>query len=156
MDDLIFSESKEDELLCIKQGIEQFCKASGQKVNYSKSSMLWSSNISAVEAKRLGDCVGAPLKHSLGKYLGHHVLSRGRSGDAHKELIDRVCSKFDGWRVRCLSREAELLWHKPCLLVFLSFICSWRSYRVGFIKHWIELRELVFGDVLRGEEVCIY
>lgn len=70
-DDLLFfSEADRDQLHCIKQGIEQFCKASWQKVNYSKSSMICSNNITTVEAKELSDSIGVSLKHNPGEVLG--------------------------------------------------------------------------------------
>lgn len=99
-DDLIlFTEAKEDQLICIKEGLELFCKSSGQKVNYIKSSMICSSNISHAEVEKLSSCFGVPLKGSLGKYLGHHVLSGGRNDIAHKELVKRVQARLDGWQV---------------------------------------------------------
>lgn len=43
---LLFSEAKADQLACIKEGLDLFCGCSGQRVNYIKSSMFCSANVS--------------------------------------------------------------------------------------------------------------
>lgn len=71
-DDLmLFSEASEDQVACIKVGLNLFCKASGQKVNYNKSLMFVSSNIFEQVASRLSDSMGVPLTKEFGKYFGH-------------------------------------------------------------------------------------
>lgn len=94
--------------MCINKGLELFCKSSGKKVNYGNSWMLCSNNISTAEAERLSTCFGMPLTKKMGKYLGDHVLSGGRNGDVHKDLVDRVRSRLDGWKMRCLSRAGRI------------------------------------------------
>lgn len=70
---LIFSEAKEDQLVCIKEGLDHFCSCSGQRVNYLKSSMFVSPNINALEAERLSNIMEIPLKKKIRKYLGHII-----------------------------------------------------------------------------------
>lgn len=55
---LIFSEACEVQLLCIKEGLEAFCKCSGQRISFQKSSMFFSSSVPAAEAERLSNMVG--------------------------------------------------------------------------------------------------
>lgn len=70
-DDLImYSEAVEEQLMCIREGLELFWKSSGQRVNYGKSSILFSANVDVTEAKRLSDLVGVSPIDRLGKYLG--------------------------------------------------------------------------------------
>lgn len=52
---MLFSEASEDKIACIKEGLELFCKASGQKVNFNKSLMYVSPNISEQLATRLNE-----------------------------------------------------------------------------------------------------
>lgn len=105
---LLFAEADEDQLSCLREGLEQFFKCSGQKVNYTKSSLMCSSNIPQEEAKRLSDAVGIPLKMEFGKYLGCHMLQKGRNKEAHMELMEHVKGKLQGWKARCLSRAGRL------------------------------------------------
>lgn len=108
-DDLIlFSEAVEEQLLCLKEGLDLFCRASGQRVSYAKSSILFSASVHIEEARRLSGLIGIPLTDCLGKYLGHHVLHKGRNGAGHRALVDKVRSKLEGWKAKCLSRASRL------------------------------------------------
>lgn len=40
-DILLFAEAGEDQVKCIKKGLEEFCKASGQQVNFERSRVLF-------------------------------------------------------------------------------------------------------------------
>lgn len=57
--------------MCLKEGLQQFCKCSGQKVNYDKSSMIFSLNVPEEEAGRLSNMLSISLTRQWGKYLGH-------------------------------------------------------------------------------------
>lgn len=70
--------------------------------------MLCSSNISDMEVMRLSSMFGVPLTKKSGMYLGHHVLHRGRNGDAHRALVEHVQSRLEGWKLKCLSRARRL------------------------------------------------
>ena len=64
---LLFSEAVEDQVACLKEGLQSFCKASGQRVNYSKSMLFVSSNIELQAAEELSASLGIPLKKELGR-----------------------------------------------------------------------------------------
>lgn len=44
-DIMLFAEAREDQVSCIKEGLEIFCKAFNQRMGFEKSSMLLSPNI---------------------------------------------------------------------------------------------------------------
>lgn len=44
----------------------------------------------------------------FGKYLGYHMLQKGRNKEAHMELLERVRGRLQGWKARCLSRVGRL------------------------------------------------
>lgn len=58
---LLFSEADEDQLGCLREGLELFCKSSGQKINSSKSSMLYFLNVPDEETRRLNNRRRIPL-----------------------------------------------------------------------------------------------
>lgn len=87
---LLFSEARDDQVFCIKEGLRLFCKASGQRVNFNKSLMYCSPNISKQDVTRLSADMGIPLTKELGKYLGHHINHRGSNHEEHQNLMQRV------------------------------------------------------------------
>lgn len=105
---LMFSEACKEKLLCIKEGLEAFCKCSGQRINFQTSSMLFSSNVSDAEAERLSNVVGIPLTKKVDKYLGHLISMDGKNREQHKELLQMVQNRIEAWKLRCLSRAGSL------------------------------------------------
>lgn len=105
---LIFFKAKEDQLECIKEGLDQFCKCSGNASIFHKSSMFISPNILEVEAERLSVKMGIPRRKEIGKYLGHFIVQDDKNKDRHKELLQRVHSKVDGWKLNCLSKARRI------------------------------------------------
>lgn len=91
-------------------------------MNYEKSSVLSSANVQAAEAKRLSELVGVPRTDRLGKYLGHHVLHSGRNWEGHRALVDRVQSKLEGWKVKCLLRGGRIMLAQSTLMSIPIFL----------------------------------
>lgn len=99
-DDLmLFSEAKEGQLLCFTEGQDLFCKCSGQKVNFHKSSMFLSSNVPEEETARLSMLMGIPLKKDVGKYLSHHITLTGKDRVWHNELLLRIHRRVAEWKL---------------------------------------------------------
>lgn len=107
-DILLFTEAGEDQIDCIKDGLRRFCSATGQKINYNKSPMLISPNISDQVALRLSTSIGIPRPSELGRYLGDHILHHGNNGDALNQLVQRVRAHLDGWTSKCWSRARQI------------------------------------------------
>lgn len=67
--------------------IPLFCKASGQMVNFSKSSVYFSHNITMQETKRLGDRLRMSITTNLGKHLGFQLLHKGTNKKAQSDIL---------------------------------------------------------------------
>lgn len=70
--------------------------------------MYVSPNVAEEVAKNLSEKAGISLTNKLGKYLGHHLLHRGRRKNAHLELVETVKSRLEGWKTRCSTRAGRL------------------------------------------------
>lgn len=102
---LIFTEAAEDQLVCVKEGLDKFCECSGQQVNSRKSTIFVSPNISDTEAERLSRYMGFQLKNKLGKYLGHIIVQCWENRERHKELLNRVNAQLEGWKTACFRER---------------------------------------------------
>lgn len=105
---LLFAEARGDQLVCLKEGLKQFCCCSGQMINYQKSSIFFSSNVAEKEANRPSELLGIPMKKELDRYLGHHIVLKGRDRERHIVLLQKIQSKVAGWKLQCLSRAGRL------------------------------------------------
>lgn len=94
--------------MCIKQGLDEFCLASGQRVNNNKSRLFVSPNLSLSTAEELGRDLNIPLTQDLGTYLGHRIIHRGRSTSKEEDIVQRIRNKMSGWKSHCLSRAGRL------------------------------------------------
>src|SRR4051812_20583421 len=88
--------------------LESLCKASDQKINFRKSLMFVSPNISEHDAARLSANMGIPLTSKMGCYMGHQLVHRGRNSNSHNRLLQRVKVKLDRWKAKCLSRACRI------------------------------------------------
>lgn len=52
--------------------------------------------------------MGFQLKKKLGRYLGHIIVQDGKNRERHKELLNRVHARLEGWKLSCLSRAGRL------------------------------------------------
>lgn len=118
---LVFSEVNEDQLRCIKVGLQLFCSCSGQRINFHKSFMFFPSNVPEEEAMRLSGIMGIPVKKTIGKYLGHYIVLKGRERIRHNEILKRINNKIDGWKLKCLSKAGRLTLAQSVLGSILVF-----------------------------------
>lgn len=118
---LLFAEAQEDQLMCLKEGFNLFCRCSGQRINYQKSSMFFSSNVHGDVAQQLSGMMGIPLKKDIGRYLGHYIVEKGSHKEWHKELLLRIHKRVASWKLHCLSRAGRLTLAQSVLGSLLMF-----------------------------------
>lgn len=106
-DILLFVEVTKDWVECILEGFNKFYKASGQQINFSKSSVIFSSNLTEEDMLQLSICLGIRRSNELGMYLGHNVQYQDHNNISNKKLIKRVRSKLDGWKTKSVSKSGR-------------------------------------------------
>lgn len=108
-DDIIFfAQATTDQVDCIRDGLHQFCGASGQSVNLHKSSMFFSPNQSEQQSSLLSLRMGIPKAKELGVYLGHQLVHHGNNKRVFDGLLQRVRQRLQGWKSKCLSRAGRI------------------------------------------------
>lgn len=112
---LLFAEVDEDQVACITEGLQLFSKASGQRINYNKSLLYFSPNVTQQVATKFSLYMGITLTNDLGCYLGHHLICHGRNNKGHDKLLQRVRDRLNGWKMKCLSRAGRLTLAKSVL-----------------------------------------
>ncbi|KAL8172460.1 hypothetical protein V2J09_024264, partial [Rumex salicifolius] len=87
----------------IKECLNRFCKFSGEKVNFDKSSMVFSGKVKASVRSDVGGRLQIPVVSDLGTYLGVPVASGRLTKDRYKFLLDKVANRLRGWHAKMLS-----------------------------------------------------
>jgi len=92
----------------IKVILETYYNWFGQKVNLLKSVIIFSKNLSHRVKNHLARLIGINASNRKEKYLGIPMASSKDKKTALEEIIEKVKSKFQGWKMKTLSRRAEL------------------------------------------------
>lgn len=107
-DDLIlFAEATSDQAAIIKACLDDFCAASGEKVNEAKSRIFFSNNVCHVRRKEISDFLGFSPTTDLGKYLGVPVQHHRVSKSMYDYVLNRMDTKLSNWKAHTLSMAAR-------------------------------------------------
>ena len=104
-DDLfIFVQANEENMNQIKVCLETFEKWSGQKVNFFKSVIIFSKNMSQAHKRRLANLIGINASSKKEKYLGLPMVSGREKKAAIDKIIEKVKQRLQGWKMKTLSQ----------------------------------------------------
>lgn len=123
-DSIFFARSDQRTVQALKSTLQLYCDGSGQKINFSKSSVFFGSHC----PENIGDTVKAILEienEALNKsYLGMPT-DVGRSPvDIFKFLPERVWKSINGWTGRPISRAGKEVLLKACVQSIPTFVMS--------------------------------
>lgn len=128
VDDLLFfAEANLEHVEVIKQCVARFDKTSGQNVNFAKSRIYFSPNVSMEAAKKMSMAVGMLQTKDLGKYLGARLIHHRWNNGLYEELIGRFNKRMSGWKTKCLSLTGRATLAK-------SVLSSLPIYQMQFTK----------------------
>lgn len=106
-DSIIFCDAREEELVYIKIVLNCFELASGEKINYSKSTIMFSKKVTRDKRIFLSSILEVNNVEDFGKYLGvPFVFSRNKSKD-FGYIMDRVGKSVQGWKSSLFSTAGK-------------------------------------------------
>ena len=109
-DDLmLFAKADYKNCEAIIEVLDNFCNLAEQKVNTTKSKILFSSIVTRRRAKGICRRLGIAATTNLGKYLGFPIIHQGRVGNAFNFVVNKMQSKLAGWRSKLLSKFGKLV-----------------------------------------------
>lgn len=83
--------------------LDNFCSASGQKINYHESLLFCSKSVREDLASQLSNLSNIPLTLNLGKYLGMPTIHGRLTKNMFDGFVEIVQGKLEGWKTRFLS-----------------------------------------------------
>jgi hypothetical protein len=91
----------------IESRLMAYCDASGQRINYDKSSIFFSKNCSVNSKEDVKEKVGVCTEALTERCLGLPIdVSKSKNG-VLKYLKDRVWNKVQCWMEQCLSARGK-------------------------------------------------
>ncbi|XP_068329845.1 uncharacterized protein [Pyrus communis] len=106
-DTLIFMRADQQNCVCLLRILDDYCRASGQQVNYQKSCIFFGANVPRSLSVELGHLVGMPLAENPGRYLGLPSIW-GRSKKQGLAFVkERILEKVQGWKQCTLSQAGK-------------------------------------------------
>jgi len=107
-DVLIFSKAKNSQLKFITELFVRFSKASGLKINISKSRAFFSAGAPQAKINKLTTLIVIRSTTSQDKYLGFPILKgRARRSDFHF-IIEKMQSRLASWKSKLLNKAGRL------------------------------------------------
>ena len=88
--------------------LNTFSLASGQKINFPKSIILFSTNVPNRIKNTISHILNIPHKTSIGRYLGVNNIIRWKDSLNYKDIILKAQKKLAGWKANSLSIGGRL------------------------------------------------
>jgi hypothetical protein len=107
-DVLLFIKAKNSQLRYVKSLFDRFSKASGLKINISKSRAFYSSGIPQGKIHSLTTVTGIRSTTSLAKYLGFPMLHGRPKRSDFLFIIERMQTRLASWKNRLLNKTGRL------------------------------------------------
>lgn len=123
-DSFLFFKANISETLAIRSLLKEYEKLSGQSINFQKSGVFYSANVSRAKRAELSNMLGVSSDLSQGKYLGLPSLV-GRSKNRVFDFVkEKVWKKIQGWQSKPISRAGKAILIKNAAQSIPSYCMS--------------------------------
>ncbi|XP_074266271.1 uncharacterized protein LOC141588743 [Silene latifolia] len=107
-DILLFGRASEKNLCAVQDTLHTFCSSSGQKINFSKSKLLFSKHTSTVHTNMFETALGIKATSNLGTYLGFPLKGTKPKKADLRGIVEAIQSKLSNWKTNFLSKAGRL------------------------------------------------
>ncbi|XP_058180015.1 uncharacterized protein LOC131298548 [Rhododendron vialii] len=123
-DALLFLKADLQNCSRIKSILNVYGEASGQCINFDKSGIFFSSNLSDVDKQLCCDFMEVPLMKLDSKYLGLPSFWGKSKAEAYSFIIEKVLNKMQGWKVKKMSLGGKEIMLKSVVQAIPSYAMS--------------------------------
>jgi len=121
---IIFAKATSTEATAISSCLSKYCSWSGQKINFGKSSILFSKNTASASISSIRGILPFRLTSSAPLYLGLSLIFGPSRKEAFQPLIDKVLSRINGWRAKTLSQAGRTVLIKSTAAAIPTYAMS--------------------------------
>ncbi|KAL0451724.1 UNVERIFIED_CONTAM: hypothetical protein Slati_1150500 [Sesamum latifolium] len=150
-DTLIFCQSSDEALQCIKGILLSFEQASGLKINLHKSAMVFSRNVNEEKQRDLAGILEVAVVAKHDKYLGLPTIAGRSKKELFDSIKDRVWHKVHSWSTKKLSQAGHAVLIKTVLQTIPTYAMSCFRLPDYFLK---ELQSTMADFFWHGGDVA--
>ena len=104
-----------DQLEAVRDCLDIFCSASGQKVSIAKTKIYFSKNVSTSLANDIRRRSGFQVTNDMEKYLGVPLLHQRVTKQTYSYLVENMQQRLAGWKANNLSLAGKITLYKTVL-----------------------------------------
>lgn len=146
-DMVLFSEAIEDQIHVIKECLDKFSEASGQKVRLSKSHIMFSKNFSPEVAQKIVCVAGMNQTSDMGKYLGVPSIHGRVTNNMFRPILDRMNNRLEGWKAKYLSMAGRVTMAQSVLSTIPYYAMQTTLFPVGICENIDKrIRGFIWGN----------
>lgn len=105
---LLFLEASVEQCYNVLHCLEEFCQASGQKLNAQKTQIYFSKNTDPLLKEAILSHTGFKEATRIGRYLGANIVQGRTTQGQFQHIIDKVQQRLSGWKQQCLSLAGRI------------------------------------------------
>ena len=106
-DSLLFTRATNTACEKIKLILEQYEKASGQQINWDKTTIFFSKSTPVPTQNAIKESLNVPIIRQYEKYLGLPSLIGRNRAESFAQIKERVWQKLKGWKEKLLSQAGR-------------------------------------------------
>ena len=120
-DIILFAEASCEQAGVIRECLDRFCRASGQKVSLQKSTVYFSHNVSLLEQRQISEHLGMSATDDMGIYLGMPTLTSRVTRQTYAHLCEKIDRRLTGWKSKYLSLAGRITLAKSTLSTIANY-----------------------------------
>ncbi|GKV19300.1 hypothetical protein SLEP1_g29582 [Rubroshorea leprosula] len=154
-DSLIFCRATIEEICQLQSILQVYGDVSGQKVNFSKSTAMFSSNTPMEVRNLICNKLDIRVESTFSKYLGVPI-SWGRSKrDCLQYVVDKIQQKLTYWKKSLLSQAGQEILIKAVAMAIPTFTMSCFLFPAGVCQDINRIiREFWWGQQAQERKIC--
>src|ERR1044072_9788922 len=107
-DVLLFAKAKISQIRLIQGILNDFCSASGMKVNIAKSRAFAGPAVTRGKRERITCVTSIAFTSHLDRYLGFPILKGRQKKEDYNFIVDRVAKRLASWKGMLLSKAGKI------------------------------------------------
>lgn len=135
--------------------INKLCSVFGQRINYDKSNIIFSSNMDVKIRKELSQFSGVKETKHLVNYLRVPITSKNPRNKDFQHTIDKIHSKLSTWKAKNISMAGRITLAKVILEVtHIYYVMSNRILKFS-LKEIQKIQRNFVWDDMEHKPLCL-